>query len=118
MQEKLFRIIDLRGKEIIVSDISILDPEFPEYIKMIQIGGVENYEIHQSTGFQYLITGENIYEDDIVKHQGSIYRVIFEPPEFLLELMGGDGSEIIHEDETEKVGVYCFRDILGDQIYS
>lgn len=109
MQEKLFRIVDLRSKEIIVSDCNILDPEFPEYIKMIQIGSLENYEVNQATGMQYL-SGENIYEKDIVKHKDSIYRVIFEPPEFLLECLGGDGDGIMYEDEIEKIGTEYDQD--------
>lgn len=104
MPEKLFRCLELRDVFLLFNDLNILDPDFPEFIKMMQIGGLEHYELHQASGLKCSITGENIYEKDIIKYKGSIYRVVYVTPEFLLELIIGNGDEIIYEDDCEKIG--------------
>lgn len=104
MRDRLYRCFDFRDKFFLFTDLAVTDPEFPDYLKMIQIGGWEHYELTQSTGVSCVKTHEFIYEKDIVQYQGAIYRVVYLAPGFVLEHLSGRYFDLVDCKNVEKIG--------------
>lgn len=102
--EHLFRCYDFENKMFLFTDLNIKAPEFPDYIKMIQIGGWESYEITQSCLITCSATQELLYEKDIVRYKNGMYRIAFNAPGFVLECLDGEFIEWIDTDEVVKIG--------------
>lgn len=100
--DKLFRLFDKRDKIWVWEDKSIIDADFPEYLKMIQIQGAEFFKLDQWIGEQD-INGTNIYENDIIKYKDNNYLVTREGFEFLPVCLNGEGEDC-DIDEVEVIG--------------
>jgi hypothetical protein len=86
----------------ITEEINLLDPEFPEYLKMVQMGGIDNYIVTGSIGLMD-INGQEIYEEDIIKFKENKYRVYKMDYDVLLECLDGEGEDV-DPDEIEVIG--------------
>lgn len=106
--EMLFRCYEIESCVWTFKDKELTDPEFPEYIKMIQVSNPDRYVITQYTGVLD-IHGERIYANDIVTYKDKMYRVIFMAPGFLLECADGEPEIEIPIDQVEKLG-NCWDD--------
>lgn len=105
MDDKKYRLWDRRDRFFVWEDKSIFEPDFPEYLKMIQIQGQEYFVLQQSLGVSD-INGKEIYVEDIVKFKDCYYRVGYESANFFLECLAGkqeDSSDVDYE-EVEVVG--------------
>lgn len=103
MQDKYFRLFENESKVWICLDESIFSPDFPEYLKMIQMREQGRYSLCMRTGVKDL-EDNYIYECDIVSYNKKIYRVVMDDIGFLLESTDREFTELIPFDTLTVIG--------------